>query len=144
MSILSIFKSGLFRSRGISTSPKIKTVEKSPEEISLVKGRDGEAERDLKQSYPSQPQAPTVDTAAIIAQAQATAQQQAREIILAAKDEAFKLKDQAIKDARIQLEEIELRSKSIAQKQQAIITSEEQIRKEKLVIEATQKQTEKT
>jgi len=130
MSILSIFKSGLFRSRVASVSEKSKVSEKP---ITPVK---------VAEKSPVQVQVSNVDTAAIIAQAQATAQQQAREIILAAKDEAFKVKDQAIKDARIQLEEIEVRSKSMAQKQQALIASEEQLRKEKLAIEASQKQTE--
>lgn len=127
MSILSIFKSGLFRSSAASVPSKSKATEKVVEKV--------------KESTPVQVQAPvpSVDTAAIIAQAQATAQQQAREIILAAKDEAFKVKDQAIKDARIQLEEIEIRAKSISQKQQAIIASEEQIRKEKSAIETNQK-----
>ena len=36
-----------------------------------------------------------------LSEATATAQVQAREIIISAKDEAFKLKDQAIKDARV-------------------------------------------
>ncbi|KKT84707.1 MAG: hypothetical protein UW84_C0051G0011 [Candidatus Collierbacteria bacterium GW2011_GWA2_44_99] len=90
MSILSIFKSGIFNKSKSITAP-----------ISLVKGRNGEAERDLKQVA----LVSTIDTAAIIATATATAQAQAREIIISAKDEAFKVKDQALKDARIQLEE---------------------------------------
>src|SRR5258706_5545685 len=98
MSLLSIFKSGIFKNSKTISAPVAPSIEVSP-----VKGRSGEAERGLVQT-------PSVDTAAIVAQAQAQAQNQAREIILAAKDEAFKLKDQAIKDARLQLEEIEVRT----------------------------------
>jgi ribonuclease Y len=128
MSILSIFRSNIFKkSKSISTP------------ISLVKGRSGEAERDLKQTVPVVI-SPSIDTAAIIAAATATAQSQAREIIISAKDEAFKVKDQAIKDARIQLEDIEVRAKTLVQKQQAVTTLEEQLKKERLSIEATQKQ----
>src|SRR3990167_2037973 len=114
MSILSIFRSNIFKkSRSISTP------------VSLVKGRSGEAERDLKQTAPVVI-SPSVDTSAIIAAAQATAQAQAREIIISAKDEAFKVKDQALKDARIQLEEIEVRSRNLVQKQQSVTNLEEQ------------------
>lgn len=130
MSILSIFKSGLFKSAGASTAPKVKTPEKVVSKTQPV-------------TAPAPvPVVPSVDTAAIIAQAQATAQSQAREIILAAKDEAFKVKDQAIKDARIQLEEIEIRAKSLTQKQQSLITVEEQLKKEKAALESSHKQIE--
>lgn len=125
MSLLSIFKTNLFKGASVSTSTTKKTVETTPvavkkEEPKIV--------------------TPSVDTAAIIAQAQAQAQNQAREIILAAKDEAFKLKDQAIKDARIQLEDIEVRSKTLVQKQQGLQVLEDQAKKLKLSLEADQKQ----
>ena len=42
-------------------------------------------------------------------------QSQAREIILEAKDEAIRIKDQAVKDAKVRLEEIELQAKSLTQ-----------------------------
>lgn len=127
MSILSIFRSGIFKGGSATSQPSKPKIE---EKVAPVK--------------PVQPQsvvAPvSVDTQAIIAQAQATAQAQAREIILAAKDEAFKVKDQAIKDARIQLEEIEMRAKSLTQKQQSLITAEEQLKKDRQVIETSKKQ----
>ena len=129
MSILSIFRSNIFK--GSKTAP-----------VPLVKGRSPRSEsgeRDLKQAAPII-STPSVDTAAIIAAATATAQSQAREIIISAKDEAFKVKDQAIKDARIQLEDIEVRAKALVQKQQAVTTLEEQLKKERSSIEATQKQ----
>lgn len=125
MSLLSIFKSNLFKGESSSvtapakpqTAPKIETKKEGPKV-----------------------QVPSVDTAAIIAQAQTQAQTQAREIILAAKDEAFKLKDQAIKDAHFQLEEIEIRAKNLAQKQQSLQSLEDQVRKQKLSLESQQKQ----
>ncbi|NCP47235.1 ribonuclease Y [Candidatus Collierbacteria bacterium CG22_combo_CG10-13_8_21_14_all_43_12] len=115
MSILSIFKSNIFK--GSISSIKSKAVPSSPVEPSKTNNQE------LPKVAP--------DTAALIASAQATAQSQAREIIISAKDEAFKIKDQAIKDARIQLEEIEVRSKNLAQKQQSNSTIEEQLKKEK-------------
>lgn len=128
MSILSIFKSNLFKS---GQNPIVKK-EAAPQK---------EASKTPVKTIPA-PSAPSVDTSAIIAQAQATAQSQAREIIISAKDEAFKIKDQAIKDARIQLEEIEVRAKSLSQKQQAVAVFEEQLKKEKLSLDATRKQIE--
>ncbi len=127
MSLLSIFQTNLFKASAVPSSPAkkttpLETVTSKKDEIKSV--------------------APSVDTAAIIAQAQAQAQNQAREIILAAKDEAFKLKDQALKDTRIQLEDIEIRVKALAQKQQGLQTLEDQVRKEKLTLEAQQKQAE--
>lgn len=134
MSILSIFRSNIFKSSSnkdksktvTSSSPVVdqKTVAPEPAKVAPVV------------------QAPSVDTAAIIAAAQATAQSQAREIIISAKDEAFKLKDQAIKDARIQLEEIELRAKNLAQKQQSITSIEDQLKREKANIDSQTKQVE--
>ena len=78
MSLLSIFKTNLFKASSSQSAPVKKTTNSDPivvkkEEVKVV--------------------TPTVDTSAIMAQAQAQAQNQAREIILAAKDEAFKLKD---------------------------------------------------
>ncbi|MFZ3069077.1 MAG: ribonuclease Y [Microgenomates group bacterium] len=127
MSLLSIFKTNLFKASAVPSSPAKKIT--SPETVTVKK-------EETKVS------APSVDTAAIIAQAQAQAQNQAREIILAAKDEAFKLKDQALKDTRIQLEDIEIRVKALAQKQQGLQTLEDEVRKEKLTLEAQQKQAE--
>ena len=123
MSLLSIFKSNLFNAPAKTVEPVKKT-----QETTIVK-----KEKPVVQT-------PIVDTSAIIAQAQAQAQNQAREIILAAKDEAFKLKDQAIKDARIQLEDIEIRAKALSQKQQGLLVLEEQIKKEKLSLEDSKKQ----
>ncbi|HSV95211.1 MAG TPA: ribonuclease Y [Spirochaetia bacterium] len=125
MSLLSIFKTNLFKATSVSTQSvkKHATSESVPvkkEELKVV--------------------TPSVDTTTIIAQAQAQAQNQAREIILAAKDEAFKLKDQAIKDARLQLEDIETRVKALAQKQQGIQVIEDQVKKQKLSLEEQQKQ----
>ncbi|KKT68355.1 MAG: hypothetical protein UW64_C0021G0009 [Microgenomates group bacterium GW2011_GWC1_44_37] len=122
MSILSIFRSNIFK--GSASSAKSKVV--SSVATQVVK----EPEKTVVKEAPVA-QAPTVDTAALIAAAQATAQSQAREIIISAKDEAFKIKDQAIKDARIQLEEIEVRAKNLAQKQQSNTTIEEQLKREK-------------
>ena len=122
MSILSIFRSNIFK--GSASSAKSKVV--SSVATQVVK----EPEKTVVKEAPVA-QAPTVDTAALIAAAQATAQSQAREIIISAKDEAFKIKDQAIKDARIQLEEIEVRAKNLAQKQQRNTTIEEQLKREK-------------
>ncbi len=127
MSLLSIFKTNLFK----ATSAEVQSAKKSAtsEPISAKKEEPKVV-------------APSVDTAVIMAQAQAQAQNQAREIILAAKDEAFKLKDQAIKDARIQLEDIEVRAKALVQKQQGLQALEDQVNKEKLSLEAQQKQAE--
>ncbi|HOX96237.1 MAG TPA: ribonuclease Y [Candidatus Woesebacteria bacterium] len=124
MSLLSIFKTEIFKTGSTSAiSPAKKEAPKA----------DAPAKKEEIKA------APPVDTSAIFAEAKAQAQSQAREIILAAKDEAFKLKDQAIKDARIQLEEIEVRAKNIAQKQQNLISQEELQRKEKLSLESEQK-----
>lgn len=127
MSLLSIFQTNIFKASAVPSTPAKKTT--SPETVTTKKD-------EIKSA------APSVDTAAIIAQAQAQAQNQAREIILAAKDEAFKLKDQALKDTRIQLEDIEIRVKALAQKQQGLQTLEDQVRKEKLTLEAQRKQAE--
>jgi ribonuclease Y len=127
MSLLSIFKTNLFKEGSSSAALVKKTV--APIQPAVKKEEPKVA-------------TPSVDTAAIIAQAQAQAQNQAREIILAAKDEAFKLKDQAIKDARIQLEDIEVRSKALIQKQQGLQVLEDQAKKQKLSLEAQQKQAE--
>lgn len=134
MSLLSIFKSGIFKTRSKSESSS-SSVSTKPEVKEAPK---------VVQSKPVATQVSSVDTQAIIAQAQAMAQSQSREIILAAKDEAFKIKDQAVRDARIQLEEIELRSKNLAQKQQGLITLEDQLKKQKNAIDATQKEIEET
>ncbi|HEX9008244.1 MAG TPA: ribonuclease Y [Patescibacteria group bacterium] len=132
MSLLTIFKSNLFKAgvkpaKETSVTPVTPKVEAKPV-VKIV----------------SQPAtvAPSVDTQAIIAQAQAQAQAQSREIILAAKDEAFKIKDQAVRDARIQLEEIEVRAKNLAQKQQGLISLEDQLKKQKMGLDNSQKQIE--
>lgn len=127
MSLLSIFKSNIFKATSASVS-SVKNIS-TPEPVAVKK-------EEPKVTTPQ------VDTSAIMAQAQAQAQNQAREIILAAKDEAFKLKDQAIKDARIQLEDIEIRAKAIAEKQQGIQRLEDQVKNEKLSLEKSQKQAE--
>jgi ribonuclease Y len=125
MSLLSIFKTNLFKAE--STSP------------SVTKKEESKVTAPVKKEEPKVV-IPTIDTTAIIAQAQALAQTQAREIILAAKDEAFKLKDQGIKDARIQLEDIEIRAKNITQKQQSLVTQEDQLKKQKVSLDDEQKQ----
>lgn len=128
MSLLSIFKTNLFKgTSAASISPAKKTL--------------APAQTIIKREEPKVT-VTSVDTATIIAQAQSQAQNQAREIILAAKDEAFKLKDQAIKDARIQLEDIEIRAKALVQKQQSLQILEDQAKKEKLSLEGEQKRTE--
>lgn len=126
MSLLSIFKTNIFKAESSAASSVKK---ESPKVITPVKKEEAKV-------------VPSIDTSAILAQAQAQAQSQAREIILAAKDEAFKLKDQAIKDARIQLEEIEIRAKNLAQKQQSLVSQEDQIRKQKALVDSEQKQVE--
>jgi len=126
MSLLSIFKTNLFKAESAPTSSAKKETPKTSAPD--------------KKEEPKVVATPSVDTAAIIAQAQALAQTQAREIILAAKDEAFKLKDQAIKDARIQLEDIEIRAKNIAQKQQSLVGQEDLLRKQKTSLDGEQKQ----
>lgn len=129
MSILSIFKSGLFKKSPTSSSHKDEPQkEQKPSAQKVI-------------PTPSAPvsTASTVDTQAIITQATTTAHTQAREIIISAKDEAFKIKDQALKDARIQLEEIEIRAKSLTQKQQQLIQEENDLKKQKLALENSQK-----
>lgn len=132
MSLLSIFKSGIFRksSSDVSRSqaaPQKEVAKTTPEPV--------------KTAQAVQP-VPTVDTQAIITQATNTAHAQAREIIISAKDEAFKIKDQALKDARIQLEDIEVRAKALAQKQQQQIQEENELKKQKQALETAQKQAE--
>jgi len=129
MSLLSIFKTNIFKAETGQSSQAKKV---SPQAVVAPKK---EAPKETKI-------VPSVDTSAIIAQAQAQAQSQAREIILAAKDEAFKLKDQAMKDARIQLEEIEIRAKNLAQKQQGVSGLEDQVRKQKMALDGEQKKIE--
>ena len=126
MSLLSIFKTNLFKA---GSAP-----------VSSIKNETSKVVAPVKKEEPKVVAAPSVDTAAILAQAQAIAQTQAREIILAAKDEAFKLKDQAIKDARIQLEDIEIRAKNIAKKQQSLVGQEDLLRKQKVSLDGEQKQ----
>jgi ribonucrease Y len=126
MSLLSIFKTNLFKA---GSAPLSSVKKEIPQAVTPVKKEESKVVT-----------APSVDTSAIIAQAQALAQTQAREIILAAKDEAFKLKDQAIKDARIQLEDIEIRAKNIAQKQQNLVGQEDLLRKQKVSLDNEQKQ----
>lgn len=123
MSLLTIFKTNLFKGASNAT-PSLAKKTTTP----AVKKEDQKII------------VPSVDTAAIIAQAQAQAQNQAREIILAAKDEAFKLKDQAIKDARFQLEDIEVRAKAIVEKQQGLQVLEDQAKKQKLSLEEALRQ----
>lgn len=132
MSLLSIFKSNLFQAGVKSSSKEPVSVRPQPKVEPKV----------VAKSVAPQAVVSTVDTQAIIAQAQAQAQSQAREIILAAKDEAFKIKDQAVRDARIQLEEMELRSKNLTQKQQSLIVVEDQLKKQKVSLDNSQKQIE--
>ncbi len=131
MSLFSIFKSGIFKTKSSDDSKPVSPVKEA-------KSTPVIDDQPTKSVAPT----PTVDTAAIIAQATATAQIQAREIIISAKDEAFKLKDQAIKDARIQLEDIELKSKSLSQKQQILVQEESNLKKQKQENENIQKQLE--
>lgn len=58
----------------------------------------------------------------------AQVQAQAREIILEAKDEALRLKDQAVKEARARLDEVENQSRSLRTKQQDLARQEDQIK----------------
>ena len=132
MSILSIFKSNLFKKGGSSET----TAKPEPQKESKPV-----AQKVATAPTPT-PVAPSVDTQAIITQATATAHAQAREIIISAKDEAFKIKDQALKDARIQLEEIEVRAKALSQKQQELLAEENEFKKRKQVLENSQKQVE--
>lgn len=127
MSLLSIFKTNLFKGSSASSAP--------------IKKESVQAVVPVKKEEPKVV-VPSVDTTAIIAQAQAQAQNQAREIILAAKDEAFKLKDQALKDTRIQLEDIEVRVKALAEKQRGLQILEDQARKQKLSLDEQEKQSE--
>jgi ribonuclease Y len=130
MSLLSIFKTNIFKS-GSSTASSAK-------KISSLKPSVAPKE----EKTVATPVVSTVDTDAIIAEAKTQAQSQAREIILTAKDEAFKLKDQAIKDARIQLEEIEVRSKNVAEKQRNLIAEEDKVKKQKLSLDQEEKKIE--
>lgn len=130
MSLLSIFKTNIFKSGSSTASAAKKTSTPKP----------SVAPKEEKKV--ATPVVSTVDTEAIIAEAKAQAQSQAREIILTAKDEAFKLKDQAIKDARIQLEEIEVRSKNVAEKQRNLIAEEDQVKKQKLSLDQEEKKIE--
>jgi len=138
MSILSIFRSNIFKN--LSGSEKSKSVSSAPV------GAIHESPAKAAPPTVSVPvvSTPTVDTAAIIAAAQATAQSQAREIIISAKDEAFKLKDQAVRDARIQLEDIEVRAKNLVQKQQSVAAVENDLRRQKASLDASQNQIEET
>ncbi len=132
MSLLSIFKSGIFRK---SSSDASKPQAASQKEVAKT------APEPVKTTPVVQP-VPTVDTQVIITQATNTAHAQAREIIISAKDEAFKIKDQALKDARIQLEDIEVRAKSLSSKQQQLVQEENEIKKQKQALESAQKQAE--
>lgn len=131
MSILSIFQSNLFKN--LSSSAETRSQTKPDKTVSS---------KPAPATHSTSPVSTDVDTAAIIAAATATAQSQAREIIISAKDEAFKIKDQALKDARIQLEDIEARAKALIQKQQTATLLEEQLKKEKFDLEAAKQQTE--
>lgn len=71
-------------------------------------------------------------------------QAQAREILLEAKDEALRIKDQAIRDAKIRLEEIEAQARALAQKQQEILRQEERNKQTEKALEDAQSQTKKT
>src|SRR3989338_6371903 len=70
-------------------------------------------------------------------------QAQAREIILTAKDEAIRLKYQAIKDAKTRLDEIEAQARSLTQKQQDLIRQDEQLSRAKIGLEEENKKLEK-
>ena len=135
MSLLSIFKSGIFRKSSEAKTDASKPAAKVVEPVKV-------SPQPQVAPVATQVAAPTVDTAAIIAQATATAQSQAREIIISAKDEAFKLKDQAIKDARVQLEDIEQKAKALVQKQQALVQEENNLKKQTQETENLKKQLE--
>lgn len=70
-------------------------------------------------------------------------QAQAREIILNAKDEALKLKDQAVRDAKIKLEAIEVESRSLLNKQQDLIREQEKVKSLEKQIELERQSIEK-
>ncbi len=83
----------------------------------------------------AKPVVPAADLAAI--------QSQAREIILNAKDEAVRIKDQAVKDAKARLEEIELQSKALTAKQHELVRSEEQVKQARAKLEEATQATDK-
>ncbi len=129
MSFLSIFRSKFFKAGASTSSTPSKSVE--PVVVSAP-----------KVVAPVAPAPVKITPAPVILVDNSVSQAQAREIILAAKDEAFKIKDQAIKNVKIQLDEIELRSRTVAEKQKALVLQEEQLKKQRQAIEVTQKQVE--
>lgn len=84
---------------------------------------------------PAPTQTPAVDLSAF--------QAQAREIILNAKDEALKIKDQAVRDAKVKLETIEVESKSLLSKQQEVIREQEKIKLQVRDLELEKERVEK-
>ena len=70
-------------------------------------------------------------------------QAKAREIILEAKDEAFRLKDQAIKDAQVKLTEIKDQTILLAQKQRELFQQEEKNNHEKGLLASEREELEK-
>jgi len=70
-------------------------------------------------------------------------QAQAREIILNAKDEALKIKDQAVRDAKVKLETIEVESKSLLSKQQEVVREQEKIKLQARDLELEKERIEK-
>lgn len=137
MSLLSIFKSSLFKKSKTVPSP-VGARPDAPAKPQSTTDDLPDRQAGLRSTKPVS----DIDTTAIIAQATATAQAQARDIIISAKDEAFKIKDQAIKDAKIQLEEIEVKSRSLNQKQQAVLQEENQLKKQQQEVEKTKTQVE--
>lgn len=84
---------------------------------------------------PAPTQIPAVDLSAF--------QAQAREIILNAKDEALKIKDQAVRDAKVKLETIEVESKSLLSKQQEVVREQEKIKLQVRDLELEKERVEK-
>lgn len=84
---------------------------------------------------PAPTQTPAVDLSAF--------QAQAREIILNAKDEALKIKDQAVRDAKVKLETIEVESKSLLSKQQEVVREQEKIKLQVRDLELEKERVEK-
>ena len=73
----------------------------------------------------------------------AVIQSQAREIILEAKDEAIRIKDQSVKDAKTRLEEIEAQARLQTQKQQELIRQDEQLNRARIGLDEETKKAEK-
>lgn len=89
----------------------------------------------VAQTQPSQPTPSPVDLSVY--------QAQAREIILNAKDEALKLKDQAVRDAKIKLEAIEVEARSLLNKQQDLLREQEKVKSLEKQLELEKQSVEK-